>query len=182
MDDALFSERGAIELEWLLSQKKGGQRLGKLLLYAFFGQFGGRGIREPLKIVKVWMKHLKVPFFLYIFWDWIRLYIGDGTISLLEFVDWLGSPYGAVVFCVFAPYGFCCFVYIVYTFLIQFPFTYKKKGTRETSSATVLCFFPTKLPCQPGKSLTMKEEATSYQKERIINICVLAYSQRMRIR
>ena len=29
------------------------KRLGKLLLYAFFGPFGGREIRELLRIVKV---------------------------------------------------------------------------------------------------------------------------------
>ena len=39
-------------------------------------------------------------------------------------------------FCVFALYGFCCFVYIVYTFLIQFPFTYQKKKKKFSRSHT----------------------------------------------
>ena len=30
--------------------------------------------------------------FLYLFWDWIRLHIRDESMSLLDFVDWLGSP------------------------------------------------------------------------------------------
>ena len=29
--------------------------------------------------------------FLYLFWDWVRLSIGDGVMSPLDFVDWLGS-------------------------------------------------------------------------------------------
>ena len=63
--------------------------LGKLLIYAFFGPFGRREIRELLRIVKVWMKQL--IFFLYLFWDLIRMYIGDGSMSLFDFVDRLGS-------------------------------------------------------------------------------------------
>ena len=29
--------------------------------------------------------------FLYLFWDWARLYIEDGSLSLLDFVNWVGS-------------------------------------------------------------------------------------------
>ena len=29
--------------------------------------------------------------FLYLWWDWVRLYIGDSATSLVDFVDWLGS-------------------------------------------------------------------------------------------
>ena len=29
--------------------------------------------------------------FLYIFWDWVRVYMGDSVTSLIDFVDWLGS-------------------------------------------------------------------------------------------
>ena len=29
--------------------------------------------------------------FLYLFWDWVRLYIEGGSLSLLDFVDWVGS-------------------------------------------------------------------------------------------
>ena len=39
---------------------KRGKRLRKLFLYAFFGPFGRREIGEPLRIAKVWIKHLKV--------------------------------------------------------------------------------------------------------------------------
>ena len=44
----------------LLAKK--GKRFGKLLLYVFFGPFGGRQIGEPLRNVKVWTKQLKVLF------------------------------------------------------------------------------------------------------------------------
>ena len=30
--------------------------------------------------------------FLYLFWDWVRLYIRDDSLSMLDFVDWLGAP------------------------------------------------------------------------------------------
>ena len=30
-------------------------------------------------------------FFLNLFWEWVRMYIEDGSLSLLEFVDWIGS-------------------------------------------------------------------------------------------
>ena len=30
-------------------------------------------------------------FFLYLFWDWVKVYMGDSITSLIEFVDWLGS-------------------------------------------------------------------------------------------
>ena len=82
MGDTLFCERGALA-------KNGKKMLGKLLIYAIFGPFGGREIRELLRIVKVWMKQL--IFFLYLFWDLIRMYIGDGSMSLFDFVDRLGS-------------------------------------------------------------------------------------------
>ena len=29
--------------------------------------------------------------FLYIFWDWVRVYMGDSVTSLIDFVDWLDS-------------------------------------------------------------------------------------------
>ena len=30
--------------------------------------------------------------FLYLFWDCVRLYVGDGSLSMLDSVDWLGTP------------------------------------------------------------------------------------------
>ena len=30
-------------------------------------------------------------YFLHLFWDWVRLSIEDGSLSLLDFVDWVGS-------------------------------------------------------------------------------------------
>ena len=30
-------------------------------------------------------------YFLYLFWDWVRVYMGDNVTSLIDFVDWLGS-------------------------------------------------------------------------------------------
>ena len=30
-------------------------------------------------------------YFLCIFWDWVRVYMGDSVTSFIDFVDWLGS-------------------------------------------------------------------------------------------
>ena len=45
------------------------------------------------------------------------MYIEDGSLSLLDVVDWVGSRWGTIVgFCVFAPFlSFVYFVYDVYT-------------------------------------------------------------------
>ena len=29
--------------------------------------------------------------FLYLFWDWVRMYIENGCLLLVDFVDWFGS-------------------------------------------------------------------------------------------
>ena len=55
--------------------------------------------------------------FLYLFWDWIRLYIRDGSISSLDFVYWLGSSQGAVLFLCIHPLGILFFcIHHVYFF------------------------------------------------------------------
>ena len=36
--------------------------------------------------------HSLKSYFLYLFWDWVRLYIGEGSLSMLDFVDWLEAP------------------------------------------------------------------------------------------
>ena len=79
--------RGVL-LSWggsFIGKKK--KRLGKLLLYAFFGLFGGREIGESLKVVKVWTKQFKVPFCIF-FGIGLDCTWG-GSISLLDFVNWL---------------------------------------------------------------------------------------------
>lgn len=57
-------------------------------------------------------------YFLNIFLDWIKLYIGDRSWSVLEFVDWLDSyrtHYFVFVFLCFFFGSLDCFVFIVYT-------------------------------------------------------------------
>ena len=63
---------------------KKGKRLGKLLLFAFFVPFEQNEDKECLD------QSFKSSF-LYLFWDWVRVYMGDNITSLIEFVDWLGS-------------------------------------------------------------------------------------------
>ena len=65
---------------------KKGKRLEKLLFYAFFGPFGGKEIREAFENCESLDQTIKSSFS-YLFWDWVRLYIEDDSISLLNFVD-----------------------------------------------------------------------------------------------
>ena len=56
--------------------------------------------------------------FLYLFWEWVRLYMGNGPMSLLDFMEWLGSSWGVVAgFCVFA---LSCSLVALYTLYILF--------------------------------------------------------------
>ena len=35
--------------------------------------------RRAFEVVKAWIKQLKILFYIFFFWDWVRLYIGDGS-------------------------------------------------------------------------------------------------------
>ena len=80
------------------------------LLLSGGGSFVGRKSKKAWKVAPlclfwtIWRERNKRAFencksldqtfkssFLYLFWDWARLYIGNGSMSLLDFVDWLGS-------------------------------------------------------------------------------------------
>ena len=62
-----------------------------LVSLALFSPFGGREIREAFENCESLDQTIKSSFS-HLFWDWDRLYIEDDSISLLNFVDWLGSP------------------------------------------------------------------------------------------
>ena len=51
--------------------------------------YGGREIGEPSIIVKALDQTIKNSF-LNIFWDRVKLYISNNSLSKLGFVDWLG--------------------------------------------------------------------------------------------
>ena len=75
------SMRGTL-LSWrglLCWQKKKKKRLGRLLCYAFFKPFRMIEIGEPLRIVKAWTKQLVL--------FWVRMYIRDASLLLLNFGD-----------------------------------------------------------------------------------------------
>ena len=69
----------------LLEKKK--KRLGRLLRYVL--PYGGRN-REAFNNCESLDQTIKNSF-LNLFWDWVKLYIRDGSLSVLEFVDWLES-------------------------------------------------------------------------------------------
>ena len=72
----------------LLGKKE--KRLRKLLHYVCSRPYGGREIGEPSIIVKALDQTIKNSF-LNIFWDRVKLYIGDNSLVMLGFVDQLSS-------------------------------------------------------------------------------------------
>ena len=80
-----------------------------------------REIGERLRNGEIDYQFLNKTFF-YLFWDWVRLYIGDGSFLLLDFVDWLLL---LLVFKLLLSFGF--FVCIVYTLLLHLVLLIKKK-------------------------------------------------------
>ena len=72
MRGTLLSWRGL--LCWRKKKKKAWKG------YAFFKPFRMTKIGEPLRIVKAWTKQLEVLF-------WVRMYIRDASLLLLNFVD-----------------------------------------------------------------------------------------------
>lgn len=91
--DALF--KGML-LSWGGSfVAKKGKRHGKLLfnalfflrlLYSFFGPFGEREIKKTFENYESLNQIIKSSF-LHLFWNWVKLYIADGFMSLIDFVD-----------------------------------------------------------------------------------------------
>ena len=47
-------------------------------------------MEEEITILTLNLK-VYINSFLYLFWDWVRLYIEGGSLSFLDFVDWVGS-------------------------------------------------------------------------------------------
>ena len=80
-----------------------------------------REIGERLRNGEIDYQFLKKTFF-YLFWDWVRLYIQDGSFLLLDFVDWLLL---LLVFKLLLSFGF--FVCIVYTLSLHLLLLIKKK-------------------------------------------------------
>lgn len=77
-------------LRWhgLVVGKRRNKGFVELLFYVSFGQFGKRsyslfGHKEQS------VHFLKSIFFTYLFL-WVKLYIGEGTMPLIDFIDWLG--------------------------------------------------------------------------------------------
>ena len=90
MSYAPLNERDdALELGRFLCWPKK-KKVGRLHHYAFFYPSGGESNRRAFENCESLHQTIKNSF-LYLFWEWVRLYIGDGSMSLLDFVNWLGS-------------------------------------------------------------------------------------------
>ena len=89
MGDALFCERSALELRWLLcwQKKEKGLEVAPLCLFWSIWRETNRRAFEKCKSLDQTIKSS----FLHLFWSWVRLCIGDGSMSLLDFVELLGS-------------------------------------------------------------------------------------------
>ena len=88
MSDALFSERVALELPWLFVGKKR-KKIWKVALLCLFWN-----IRKEINAFENCesLNQMIKGSMLYLLWDWVRNYIGDGSLSMLDFTDWFGSP------------------------------------------------------------------------------------------
>ena len=90
MGDAFFCERGALKLEWLLGWQKKERGLESCSSTIFWSIWRERNWRA-FKDRKSLNQTIKTSF-LYLFSDWVRVYMGDNVTSLIDFVDWLSCP------------------------------------------------------------------------------------------
>lgn len=70
--------------------ERSARRSRKFLLYASFGLFGKTEIKGHLRMRSNRIQILKI-IFKSPYVGKVVLYMGDGTMPLIEFVDWLGS-------------------------------------------------------------------------------------------
>ena len=69
---------------FVVQKKK--KKIGRLHHYAFFYPSRGESNRRAFENCESLHQTIKNSF-LYLFWEWVRLYIGDGSMSLLDFVN-----------------------------------------------------------------------------------------------
>ena len=89
MGDALFSERDVLELGGFFVDKKK-KKVWKVAPLCLFWSIWREENRRAFENCASLDQTIKSSI-LYLFWDWVRLYIGDGFMLLIDFVDWLGS-------------------------------------------------------------------------------------------
>lgn len=77
-----------------------GRKLGDLPPCIYFGQFGKKKYKRAFENIEKGDQVMKQTF-LYIFWKWVRMYIGYSYLSMLDFIDWLSLSEVGVVFFVF---------------------------------------------------------------------------------
>ena len=91
MSYAPLNERDdALELGRFLCRPKKKKKGWKVAPLCLFYPSGGESNRRAFENCESLHQTIKNSF-LYLFWEWVRLYIGDGSMSLLDFVNWLGS-------------------------------------------------------------------------------------------
>ena len=86
-------------------------------------------------------------------WSWTKLFIDDNLLSLISFIDWLGSRWGLVLFFVAlfslsCAFGDQCMLFVYFRMLnwhfpfiyIHFYFTYKKIHKNKLLEFLVMIF------------------------------------------
>lgn len=102
-----LSQRDFLRLTWLLCGMS--EDLNGHLHIQFLDDMKGK----ESKIIWKWSKQsLKSTFFSNFFWR-IKSYTEKGFVSLVDFVDWLGSCWGSRFF-VFPPFWLCLLAHVLY--------------------------------------------------------------------
>ena len=77
-------------MEWILHKKKTYEGLANYSFMKLFEQFGKKR-NQRLFENKERSIHILKSLFLNNLFLWVKLYIGEGLMSLIDFVDWLDS-------------------------------------------------------------------------------------------
>ena len=161
----------------VLSWAKSAKRLGRRPPYVSFGQFERKGTKLLLKMRNFQIKGWKTLLFVILWW-WTKVFIDDGPLSLINFIDWLAlfSWFYDLASGVYFPYTLGCsfgasFLYILFYFTYQIyiyiyiyqPLSLGSYWSMSTSSLTLMialwktmvmmhwCFMKGLLGYQPSK-------------------------------
>ena len=89
VNDAFFSWGISLKMVWFFCWEKKKKRLTRLSCYGYFWTILRERNRRAFNNCESLDQTIKTSF-LNLFGNWIKLYIGDGSLLVLEFMDWLG--------------------------------------------------------------------------------------------
>lgn len=85
LGDVFFSQKESFGFAWLYCGEKTEKHVG-LYCYACFRLVGKKGAERLSMMLSSWTKTIKSDF-MYSFVNWVRLYIEDHLINMIDFVN-----------------------------------------------------------------------------------------------